>query len=378
MESKNTPLSQRLMSVCSFVPKGSKLADIGTDHARVPIYLIKSGIISRAIASDIGEGPLEKARENIGFFGLSDFVELRLGNGMTTLKGGDADCIVIAGMGGELMANLLTDYIPRGVKRLILQPMLDPHLVRKALCKVGFCIVAEDIVAENDKMYAVIVAEPGEMSLSEEDAYVSPFAKTHPMYEEYLAFRLKRMEVAAENAIKAGAKTHLVEEYTILKNAFADGSIKSHLEAFKAADVSDVGIYKYAVNPKTNNLLVEFAKMSDVIEVIDKKAAVQVADTRRFIDLGELRGIASKVEKLLGQFEGSGETLDVFIDSVRKAKRSAIRTNIGSCIGALGILAPAIMLLSRKLSPESEYQVKKDVEAKLAKEQGLDISKIKV
>ena len=169
-----------------------------------------------------------------------------------------------------------------------------------------------------------------------------------------------------------------VIESPVLKNAFADGSIKSHLEAFKAADVSDVGIYKYAVNPKTNNLLVEFAKMSDVIEVIDKKAAVQVADTRRFIDLGELRGIASKVEKLLGQFEGSGETLDVFIDSVRKAKRSAIRTNIGSCIGALGILAPAIMLLSRKLSPESEYQVKKDVEAKLAKEQGLDISKIKV
>ena len=168
-----------------------------------------------------------------------------------------------------------------------------------------------------------------------------------------------------------------VIESPILKNAFADGSIKSHLEAFKAADVSDVDIYKYAVNPKTNNLLVEFAKMSDIIEVIDKKAPAQIADTRRFIDLGELRGVASKVEKLLGQFEGSGEALDVFMDSVRKAKRSAIRTNIGSCIGALGILAPAIMLISRKLSPQSEYQVKADIEAKLAKEQGLDVSKLK-
>lgn len=169
-----------------------------------------------------------------------------------------------------------------------------------------------------------------------------------------------------------------VIESPVLKNSFADGSIKSHLEAFKAADVSDVGIYKYAVNPKTNNLLVEFAKMSDIIEVVDKKAKVQVADTRRYIDLGDLRGVASKVEKLLSQFEGSGESLDVFIDAVRKAKRSAIRTNIGSCIGALGVLAPAIMLISRKMSPESEYQVKKDVEAKLAKEQGLDISKIQV
>ena len=169
-----------------------------------------------------------------------------------------------------------------------------------------------------------------------------------------------------------------VIESPVFKNAFADGSIKSHLEAFKAADVSDVDIYKYAVNPKTNNLLVEFAKMSDIIEVVDKKAKVQIADTRRFIDLGDLRGVASKVEKLLGQFEGSGESIDVFMDVVRKAKRSAIRTNIGSCIGALGILAPSIMLLSRKLSPESEYQVKKDIEEQLAHQQGLDTKGLKV
>ena len=162
------------------------------------------------------------------------------------------------------------------------------------------------------------------------------------------------------------------------KNAFADGSIKSHLEAFKAADVSDVDIYKYAVNPKTNNLLVEFAKMSDIIEVVDKKAKVQIADTRRYIDIGDLRGVASKVEKLLGQFETSGESIDVFMDVIRKAKRSAIRTNIGSCIGALGVLAPAIMLLSRKLSTESEYQVKKDIEAKLAQQQGLDTKGLKI
>ena len=169
-----------------------------------------------------------------------------------------------------------------------------------------------------------------------------------------------------------------VIESPILKNSFADGSIRAHLDAFKAADVSDVDMYKYAVNPKTNNLLVEFAKMSDIIEVVDKKAKVQIADTRRFIDLGDLRGVASKVEKLLSQFEGSGESIDVFMDVVRKAKRSAIRTNIGSCIGALGVLAPAIMLISRKLGPESEYQVKKDIEANLAQQQGLDTKGLKV
>ena len=118
--------------------------------------------------------------------------------------------------------------------------------------------------------------------------------------------------------------------------------------------------------------------MSDIIEVVDKKAKVQIADTRRYIDIGDLRGVASKVEKLLGQFETSGESIDVFMDVIRKAKRSAIRTNIGSCIGALGVLAPAIMLLSRKLSTESEYQVKKDIEAKLAQQQGLDTKGLKI
>ena len=140
-----------------------------------------------------------------------------------------------------------------------------------------------------------------------------------------------------------------------------------------------VYIYKFAVNSKTDNLIIDMAKMSDVIEVIDKKAKVQIADTRRFLILDDLRGVANKVEKLLGQYETSGETVDQFFDIVRKAKRSAIRTNIGSCIAALGILAPAIMLLTRKLSPDSEYQVKKDIEAKLAQAQaqGLDIDKLK-
>ena len=117
--------------------------------------------------------------------------------------------------------------------------------------------------------------------------------------------------------------------------------------------------------------------MSDIIEVVDKKAKVQIADTRRYIDLGDLRGVASKVEKLLGQFEGSGESIDAFMDIIRKAKRSAIRTNIGSCIGALGVLAPTIMLLTRKFGPETEYQVKKDIEAKLT-QQGLDTKGLKV
>ncbi len=149
-----------------------------------------------------------------------------------------------------------------------------------------------------------------------------------------------------------------------LKTSFANGTLKKHLEQFKLADKSDVDIYKFAVNPKNKNIVVDFAKKSDVIGLI--KDSDSVVDTRKYIDLGELRGVSSKLEKLLTQYEKSGETLDDFFKSVRSLKKGAVLKNIGACIGALGVLAPAIMLLVRQFSPE--YQVKKDIEEKLAKE----------
>ncbi len=149
-----------------------------------------------------------------------------------------------------------------------------------------------------------------------------------------------------------------------LKEAFKDGSIKSHIAEFKAADVSDVDIYKFAVKPNQQNLVVEFAKNSDIIELV--KGAKDV-DTRRYIDLGKLRGVSEKLEKLLGQYEKSGETLDEFFKSVRKLKKGAVLKNIGACIGALGVLAPAIMLLTRKFGSGEDYQVRKDIEKQLAK-----------
>ncbi len=146
-----------------------------------------------------------------------------------------------------------------------------------------------------------------------------------------------------------------------LKNSFKDGSLKAHIAEFNATDKSDVDIYKFAVKPNNKNLVVEFAKNSDIIELVPKS---EMVDTRRYIDLDNLRGVGKKLEKLLNQYEKSGETIDEFFKSVRKIKKFAILKNIGACIGALGILSPAIMLLVRKFNPE--YQVKKDVEQKLA------------
>ena len=152
-----------------------------------------------------------------------------------------------------------------------------------------------------------------------------------------------------------------------LKSAFADGTIEKHLKAFRNADKSDAAIYEFAVNPKTNNTVVEMAKKSDIIQRLKIslfKKSEQI-DTRKYIDLNDLRGVADKLEKLFNQYKDSGESLDKFFASVRKLKRGATLLNIGACIGALGVLAPAIMLLTRK--NDSEYRVKKDIEAKLDK-----------
>ena len=161
-----------------------------------------------------------------------------------------------------------------------------------------------------------------------------------------------------------------VIESPLLKQSFQDGLLKEHLTEFKQmASKSDVELYKYAVQSHNDNLVLDMAKKSDIIAVIKDSDSKSHVDTRKYIDLDKLKGVGKKLEKLLGQYENSGESLDEFFKAVRKSKRIATLKNMGACIGALGILAPATMLLTRKLSPDSEYQVKKDVEKKLAKQQ---------
>lgn len=154
-----------------------------------------------------------------------------------------------------------------------------------------------------------------------------------------------------------------------LKDSFKDGSLKSHLAAFKNADKSDADLYKYAVNSvnssnlKDMNLVIEMAKKSDIIETLN--GANSKVDTRKYIDLGNLRGVSQKLEKLLTQYENSGENIDTFFKTVRKLKRSSVLKNMGACIGVLGILTPALMLLERK-SENKGSQLKNDIESKLA------------
>ena len=157
-------LSKRLQAVARLVTPGSRLADVGTDHGYVPIWLFEQGKILSAIAMDLRKGPLERAREHIQMHGLDAHIETRLSDGLDKLLPGEADSIVIAGMGGMLVVKILSQgqKVLSSVKELILQPQSDLDAVREYLHRTVFVIVKEDMIFEDGKYYPMMKAVHGE------------------------------------------------------------------------------------------------------------------------------------------------------------------------------------------------------------------------
>lgn len=156
-------LSKRLEMIASLVPKGSKIADIGTDHGYIPIYLIQEKIAVHGIAMDVRKGPLERAEAHIREAGLCGSIEVRLSNGLSKLLENEADCVIIAGMGGELMIHILEegkrlwDTIPFWV----LSPHSEPHKVRRFLDIHEFFIEKEIMLKEDGKYYPAFLVSKG-------------------------------------------------------------------------------------------------------------------------------------------------------------------------------------------------------------------------
>ncbi len=148
-------LSKRLERLGCYVTEGNRLADIGTDHAYLPIALVQAGRIPSAISADVNEGPLLRAGEHIRVAGLSGQVETRLSDGLSHFQPDEADTVVIAGMGGQLIRRILEGgaQLLDSVSELVLQPQSEIHLVRGWLEENGFCISDEDIVFEEGKYY---------------------------------------------------------------------------------------------------------------------------------------------------------------------------------------------------------------------------------
>lgn len=157
---KKIELSKRLKLVASFVEPGALVADVGTDHGYVPIWLVQEGVAAGGIAMDVNQGPLERAKAHIAACGLSGRIQVRLGDGLSALSGEEADTVIIAGMGGPLIVRILTEGLEtaRRMKRLILSPQSEIWSVRAFLERNGFVIEDEAMTEEDGKYYTVICA----------------------------------------------------------------------------------------------------------------------------------------------------------------------------------------------------------------------------
>ena len=188
----------------------------------------------------------------------------------------------------------------------------------------------------------------------------------------------EQLEKQAEQKGKSIRLDARVIEDGFLKKSFEDGTILKNIEEFNAANTSKVNLYEF-LHKNPDNLVVKTAKMSDVISMYEKpqglfkKAKVtDKIDTRKFIDLKDVEGIKNKIEVLYKQYKealAKGETADTFFNQVKKLKRKSILTNIGSCMIALGVFTPAIMLLRRFSGGDNqEFETKKQIREQLVKE----------
>lgn len=178
-------ISERLRTIAGMVTEGNRLVDVGCDHGYLPVYLMQQKKIPGAIATDVGRGPLERAKEHIAQYGLGQYIETRLCNGLSGIRPGEGETLVIAGMGGPLMERILQEGAGTldSFRELILQPQSDiPHF-RHFIMECGFCIIQEEMILEDGKFYPMMKAVPGN------DASQSKWTAEEEMFGKHLLDR---------------------------------------------------------------------------------------------------------------------------------------------------------------------------------------------
>ena len=200
-------LSERLTAIAEMVTEGNRLVDVGCDHGYLPVYLMLQHKIPRAIATDVGKGPLTRAQEHIAQYHMEAYIETRLCNGLSEIRSGEGDTLVIAGMGGPLMERILSEgrHALPGFQELILQPQSDiPHF-RRFVMQNGYQIIQEEMILEDGKFYPIMKAVPYEgerpavWSRAEEMFGRLLLERKHPVLKLYLERELRiRSEISAQ------------------------------------------------------------------------------------------------------------------------------------------------------------------------------------
>ncbi|QFT89879.1 tRNA (adenine(22)-N(1))-methyltransferase [Bacillus sp. THAF10] len=170
-------LSKRLEAVASYIPKGSILADIGSDHAYLPCYAYLQGYIERGVAGEVVEGPYQSAVQQVKKTELTHAIEVRKGDGLDVISPNEVTCVTIAGMGGTLITSILEKGKEKlkGVKTLVLQPNIGAIKIREWLLQNSWELTAERILIEDNRIYEILVAERGitqELYKENKDAYL--------------------------------------------------------------------------------------------------------------------------------------------------------------------------------------------------------------
>ena len=202
-------LDARLRLCASMVRKGKRLADIGTDHAYLPIWLVRQGIVPSAVAGDVNLGPLRKAALNVRRYQVEDRVSVCLSDGLDAIFPHEADDIVLAGMGGELIASLIAGapWLKNGEKHLILQPMTSAEELRVFLADAGYSVTREEAVLSGRHVYTAMLAvyEPGEKALDELYPYIGLLTGETEAERAYLQKQASSLQKRAQG-LRAQAK----------------------------------------------------------------------------------------------------------------------------------------------------------------------------
>ncbi len=195
-------LPPRLRAIADLIPHGARVVDVGTDHARLPAFLVQRGLASLALATDVKVGPLARARRTVETCGLEDRVLLRMANGLSGLPLGNYDVVVVAGMGADTIVDILTQTPPPPGLLLLLQPMAHAERLRGFLARVGGEIVAERLAHEDRRLYNILAVRfDGVLRhLAPYECYVSAAlaASGDPQLPAYLDRQIKRLQAEAE------------------------------------------------------------------------------------------------------------------------------------------------------------------------------------
>ena len=209
-------INDRLKKIGDLVEANSFCLDVGCDHAFLDIYLVQRGENIKAIASDVKEGPLNHARENINKYHLEDKIECRLGNGLDTYSD-DVDTIIISGLGGRSMIGIFKNHLEvlKKVNTIILSPNNYQEDVKRFLCKHHFYLSNEELVKEGKFIYQILVFSRGKRRYSRREYFFGPvlLEKKGKLFDEYY----KRELVSREILIKVLPKNYRWKKFLVKK-----------------------------------------------------------------------------------------------------------------------------------------------------------------